>query len=68
MQPIIILIQQAHQQDVGNSVCIYSCKKKSKYSAVNRTLCLKKIPFKILSMLLLGTNNPNAVNSLSLDI
>lgn len=35
-------MKTAHQQDFGKNVCIYSCKKKSKYSAAKRTLCLKK--------------------------
>lgn len=43
IQPIIILMKKAHQQEFGKNVCIYSCKKKSKYSAAKRTLCLKKL-------------------------
>lgn len=52
-------MKKAHQQDFGKNVCIYSCKKKSKYSAVKRTLCREK---KILGMLSLETNNTNVVN------
>lgn len=37
-----MLMKKAHQQDFGKNVCIYSCKKKSKYSAAKRKLCLKK--------------------------
>lgn len=55
-------MKKAHQQDFGKNVCIYSCKKKSKYSAAKRTLCLKKPHLKILGMLSLGTNNTDAVN------
>lgn len=36
------LMRKAHQQLSGKNACIYSCKNKSKYSAVKRTLCPEK--------------------------
>lgn len=54
-----MLMKKAHQQDFGKNVCIYSCKKKSKYSAAKRKLCLKKKKKKTSG---LGSNNTNAVN------
>lgn len=65
MRPIIIHMKKAHQEGFGKNGCIYNYKKKSKYSAIKKTMCQRRKnskDLKILSVLPLRSKNKRAVN------